>query len=117
MASKGDERFPWRQRIVKGSDFRALYDNGRRIDAGRFVLFGRPNELGYHRLGLTVSRKVGCAVVRNRIKRLFREIFRRFSADIPCHFDFVVNAKRECAAAGYAGLREDFLSAARKICR
>ncbi len=117
MASKGNERFPWRQRIVRSSDFRALYDTGRRIDAGSFVLFGRPNELGYHRLGLTVSRKVGCAVARNRVKRLFREIFRRFSAELPCHFDFVVNAKRESATAKFAGLREDFLSAARKLCR
>lgn len=117
MARKADERFPWQRRIVRNSDFRALYNTGRRFDAGTFVLFARPNELGYHRLGLTVSRKVGCAVLRNRIKRLFREVFRRFSADIPCHFDFVVNAKRECATVEYAVLRDEFLSAARKICR
>jgi len=117
VARKADERFPRRQRIVRNSEFRALYHSGRRFDAGKFVLFALPNGLGYHRLGLTVSRKVGCAAVRNRIKRLFREVFRRLSADIPCHFDFVVNAKRECVAAGYAGLRDDFLSAVRKICR
>ncbi|MBZ5494867.1 MAG: ribonuclease P protein component [Acidobacteriia bacterium] len=117
MVSKADERFPWRQRIVRSSDFRSLYHTGRRLDAGKFVLFGRPNGLGFHRLGLTVSRKVGGAVVRNRVKRLFREIFRRFSADIPCHLDLVVNAKRECASVAYAALREEFLSAARRICR
>ena len=117
MVRKADERFPWQRRIVKASDFRAMYDSGRRFDAGKFVLFGRPNDLGYHRLGLTVSRKVGCAVIRNRIKRLFREIFRKFSADIPCHFDLVVNAKRECATAAYTGLRDSFLAAARRICR
>jgi ribonuclease P protein component len=114
---KADERFPWRHRIVKSSDYRFLYNAGRRLDAGKFVLFGRPNELGYHRLGLTVSRKVGGAVVRNRIKRLFREIFRRFSADIPCHYDLVVNARRGCAKVSFAVLREEFLSAARRICR
>ena len=117
MDRKADERFPWRHRIVRSSDFRSLYNTGRRLDAGKFVLFGRPNDLGYHRLGLTVSRKVGGAVVRNRVKRLFREIFRRFPGGVPCHFDLVVNAKRECATAAYDVLREDFLSAAQKICR
>jgi ribonuclease P protein component len=117
VARKEDERFPWRHRIVRSSDFRSLYDAGRRFDAGKFVLFVRPNDLEYHRLGLTVSRKVGGAVVRNRVKRLFREIFRRSSASIPCHFDFVVNAKRECATMPFEVLREDFISAARKICR
>jgi ribonuclease P protein component len=115
--SKTDERFPRRQRIIKSADYRSIYNSGRRLDAGKFVLFGRPNELGYHRLGLTVSRKVGGAVIRNRVKRLFREIFRRFSADIPCQYDLVVNAKRDCATVSFAVLREEFLSAARKICR
>ncbi len=117
MVRKTDERFPWRQRIVRSSDFRILYNEGRRLDAGKFVLFGRPNNLGYHRLGLTVSRKIGGAVIRNRVKRLFREIFRRSCTDIPCHFDFVVNAKRECATAPYETLRESFTSAALRICR
>ena len=117
MDKKADESFPRSRRIVRGSDYRAIYDKGRRVDGGRFFLFGRPNELGRHRLGLTVSRKVGGAVVRNRVKRLFREIFRKSAADIPCHYDFVVNAKRECATAAYAALREEFLAAARKICR
>jgi ribonuclease P protein component len=81
------------------------------------VLFGKPNNLGYPRLGLTVSRKIGGAVTRNRVKRLFREIFRRSCADIPCHFDFVVNAKRDCATASYETLRQDFTSAVIRICR
>lgn len=117
MAKQEDERFPWRQRIVNSADFRSIYDKGRRVDAGKFVLFGRPNALGFHRLGLTVSRKVGGAVVRNRVKRLFREIFRRSSTAIPCHFDLVVNAKKGCDLVPYAVLRDGFLSAAAKICR
>jgi ribonuclease P protein component len=117
VVRKADERFPWKQRIVKASDFQRLYRTGRRVDAGRFVLFGRPNGLGYYRLGLTVSRKVGCAVKRNRVKRLFREFFRRSSSEFPCPSDLVVNAKRDCLAVASAVLREDFLSAVRKICR
>jgi ribonuclease P protein component len=114
---KADERFPWRHRIVRSSDYLAIYKSGRKQDAGKFVLFGRPNELGFHRLGLTVSRKVGGAVVRNRVKRLFREIFRRSAVEIPRHFDIVVNARRECAIASYESLRMDFVSAARRLCR
>ena len=117
MDRKADERFPRRQRVVRSADFRSTYSKGRKLDAGMFVLFGRPNELGYHRLGLTVSRKVGGATVRNRVKRLFREIFRKSCTDIPSHFDLVVNAKRECATADYADLRDNFLAAARKLCR
>lgn len=117
MIRSGDEKFPPQHRIARSSDFRAIYAAGRRVDSARFVLFGRKNSLEYHRIGLTVSRKVGRAVVRNRIKRLFREVFRKSSAEIPCHFDFVVNAKRKCADGSYVVLREEFLSAARKICR
>jgi len=111
------EKFSWRQRIVRSADFRTLYENGRRHETLHLVLFGRPNDLGFHRLGLTVSRKVGCAVVRNRIKRRFREIFRKCTAQIPCQYDLVVNAKRDCAAASYSALQEEFLAAARRICR
>jgi ribonuclease P protein component len=111
------EGFPRRHRIVRGSDFRSVYGAGLKLHSERFVLFGRENTLGYHRLGLTVSRKVGGAVVRNRVKRLFREIFRKSSAEIPRHYDIVVNAKRGCATAEYHELREEFLRVARKVLR
>jgi len=114
---KSHERFPPRHRIVRGKDFRSLYSDGIKINSERFVLFLRENQLGCHRLGITVSRKVGKAVIRNRVKRLFREIFRRFSADIPHHFDLVLNARRSCADASYDELREEFLSVTRKIRR
>jgi ribonuclease P protein component len=94
-----------------------MYQVARKISAERFVLFGRENNLRHHRLGITVSRKVGGAVVRNRIKRLFREIFRKSCADIPNHFDYVVNAKRGCEKASYQELYGEFVCAARKMGR
>ncbi len=117
MAEKQDESFSRRDRILHGTEYRAIYDSAARLHSGRFVLFCRENNLAHHRLGITVSRKVGGSVVRNRIKRLFREVFRKSKAGIPHHLDLVVNAKRGCADAGYADLLEEFLSAVQKIRR
>ena len=116
MARKTREGFPWHYRIVRSSDYRSIYNTGRKLNSANFVLFGRENGLGHHRLGITVSRKIGGAVVRNRMKRLFREIFRKTSSEIPHHFDFVVNVKRGCAAISYSKLHGEFLSAARNFC-
>jgi len=117
VASATSERFTRKVRIVRSSDFQLLYKSGIRVNSRRFVLFGRENEVGCHRLGITVSKRVGNAVVRNRIKRIFREIFRKSRNDMPGQLDLVVNAKAGWAGAGYWDLREEFLAAARKICR
>ncbi len=117
MVRKTPEGFPWHYRIVRGSDYRAVYDAGLKLHSERFVLFAKANALGHHRLGITVSRKIGGAVIRNRVKRLFREIFRKSAAEIHPSFDLVFNAKRGSATAGYVELREEFLAAASRICR
>ncbi len=117
MAKKPSERFPRQRRILRSSDYQKIYSGGRKEHSNRFVLFGQVNELSYHRLGVTVSRKVGSAVVRNHIKRMFREVFRRYSAEIPNHLDLVVNAKAGCVGASCNELRAEFMAAVRRICR
>jgi ribonuclease P protein component len=111
------ERFPHCHRIVRSKDYRAIYSKGKKVHSEKFVLFGCENEVGHARLGITVSRKIGCASIRNRIKRLFREIFRRSSAEIPSNFDIVINAKSGCAGAGFPELREEFIAAAKRMAR
>ena len=116
MDKKPSEGFPKGYRIVRGADFRSIYSAGRKIHSTKFILFCRENSLIHHRLGLTVTRKVGGAVIRNRIKRLFREVFRKSCGEIPHHFDLVLNAKSACRGASYQDLHQEFLVAIRKVC-
>ena len=63
-------------RIVKRADFEMLRKSGKKIYGEFFVVHYLRNGLEKSRLGVTVSKKVGCAVTRNRMKRLIREYFR-----------------------------------------
>ncbi len=117
MDKTNSEDYPRNIRIVRTSDYRMLYKAGKKVYSERFVLFWKNSGVGHHRLGITVSRKTGNAVVRNRIKRLFREIFRKAWRTMPGQFDIVLNIKPGCASANYTELRAEFLNAVQRICR
>jgi ribonuclease P protein component len=70
-----------------------VYNKGWKVNRPSFTIFGLPNELGRCRLGLTVTRKVGSAVSRNRVKRVLRDCFRRNRAQLAVGLDLVVNAR------------------------
>lgn len=66
------------------------------------------------RLGITVTRKIGNAVARNRIKRLVREVFRLHRARLPEGLDLVWVAKQQAAQASFADVLDDFEALARR---
>jgi ribonuclease P protein component len=72
------------------SEFAAVYEAKVRESRGPLSLYALPNELGHPRLGMSVSRKVGTAVRRNRIRRRIRESFRLLQHDLPQGYDLVV---------------------------
>lgn len=103
-----------RNRLRKREDFLEAYAVGEKIQGFHLVFYVLPNNLPCHQLGLTVSRKIGSAVVRNRVKRKLREIFRTNSEVIVEKCNIVMNAKRSAAKASYAELEDDFLRAAKR---
>jgi ribonuclease P protein component len=88
-----DHRFPKTSRLKSPGEFRRVFERRRSATNGRLTVLGCENELGYTRLGLSVSRKVGGAVVRNRWKRLLREAFRLSREKLPASVDLVIVAK------------------------
>ena len=88
------ETFAKTDRLRKRREFLSVYEIRRVFFFRLFVVYIKPNEFGRHRLGITVSKKVGCSVVRSRVKRVIREAFRRSRAAMPGSFDIVVNAKK-----------------------
>jgi len=97
------------ERLRKRREFLGVYERGDKIRSTYFVLYMLENGRPHHRLGITVSRKIGRAVVRNRIKRRLREIFRANKQAIYPHCDLVVNAKRSAARAHNQQIQEDIL--------
>ena len=83
--------FPRTHRLRTPAEFAAVYDARTRESRGPITLYAKPNELGHLRLGLSVSRKVGIAARRNRIRRLLREAFRHMQHDLgSAGYDWVI---------------------------
>jgi ribonuclease P protein component len=85
-----DASYPKALRLSGSLAFKAVYDANTKKHAGPVTIFGRANGLLHPRLGLSVSRKVGSAVKRNRIKRLLREAFRLSQHEWPGAYDIII---------------------------
>lgn len=84
------QTFPWTHRLRTPAQYAAVYDGRVRDSRGPLTVYALPNDLGHPRMGMSVSRRVGIAVRRNRIRRLLREVFRRMRHDLPRGYDLVV---------------------------
>ena len=81
---------------------------------GFLVLYARKNRTGTNRVGITVSKKLGHAVVRNRVRRRLREVYRLNEDRFQSGWDIVVVARTKAIHADFGKLTEGYLSAAQK---
>lgn len=96
--SGGAASYPKEARVRRRPEFNACYERGRRLHSPHFLLFWLPGADDRARTGMAVSRKVGDAVTRNRVKRLLREFFRLHARALPAG-DLVAVAKRHAGVA------------------
>ncbi|MCL5005816.1 MAG: ribonuclease P protein component [Acidobacteria bacterium] len=105
----GSGAFPKKFRLLRQVEFRLVYEEGQRRSASVCTVFFRPNGRAETRLGVTVSARLGGAVLRNRIKRRVREIFRLNRWMLAEGWDIVVNPRKKAATIAYPVLKEQLL--------
>ena len=93
--------------------FRRLYRKGSAAANRYLVLYCRRNGTQENRIGITVGKKLGCAVVRNRVRRRLRECYRLNEAQFRPGHDIVIVARSRAVDAPFDALQRAYLSAAR----
>jgi ribonuclease P protein component len=118
-AARPPEKLSRGQRLAKRPDYLAVQERGRRVSGSSYLLLaltrqGAPQGASA-RLGITVSKKVGKAAVRNQVKRWLRESYRRMSDLAPPGIDLVVVARPSAAESGYAGTSTELRGLLRRL--
>ena len=108
------ECFQPEERLKKRREFLKVQRTGRKVHLRDLLVFVRRG-LDRRRVGITVTKKVGVAVVRNRIKRLVREVWRRQRQVLPDGYDYVFVAKISAATMTYADLRRQMTTLSKKL--
>ena len=101
--------------IKRNNDFRSIYKRGKSSVSPVLAVYARKNKLNSNRLGITVSTKVGCAVVRNRVRRRIREAYRRNEGCFITGRDIVVVARVRAASSTYHEIEKNLLSIAEAL--
>lgn len=107
--------FPPTHRLKSPEDFKRVYDRKRSVSDANLIVYACENALPHARLGVSVSKKVGGAIVRNRFKRLFREAFRLLQHELPPGIDYVLIPKLPARDLGLEPIRESLLALAMQV--
>ena len=108
-------KFPSRARLLKHADFDRVYKTGKKHFSPHLTVFYRERAEGGARIGFTVGKVLGGAVVRNRIKRRLREATRAHLAGLSCAVDVVINPKKTALRVEFSELCAEVGRALEKI--
>ncbi|WP_078556401.1 ribonuclease P protein component [Bacillus alkalicellulosilyticus] len=102
-------------RIKKNNEFSFVFNEGKSVANRQFVLYTAEKKGQEHfRFGLSVSKKVGNAVVRNRVKRVLREVFKELEPHVKKEFDYVVVARKPAADMEYSEIKKSMVHVLRR---
>ena len=104
MEAAGSEAFAKQKRLAKRREFLRVYETGQKLFSRYVVLFFAANDLPHSRIGITATKKLGKANIRNRLKRWTREVYRRQREPLGIDgqsLDIVVNVKPNAADAAF----------------
>jgi ribonuclease P protein component len=96
-------------RLVRRSEYDAVYREGRRRTSREFTVFLRPNALDLSRFGWSIRKALGSAVRRNRIRRRLREILRLHRQEIAPGWDIAIHPRSSAATADFPVLTRELL--------
>lgn len=96
-------------------DFRRLYSKGKSFVSGYTVVYASKNRFDENRLGLTVSKSIGKAVKRNRLKRLMRESYRLNEEKLGRGYDIIIVARNRALGKTQAQIEKDVMYAMKKL--
>jgi len=102
------------QRMRKNADFRRVYRAGKAVPGKHLVLVMKKNGVGVTRFGFSISKRVGKAVVRNRAKRIIREVCRQCLDEIKDGYDLVFIGRSSIKHCSYEEVKNDFLRIIKK---
>lgn len=112
------EALPKAARLAKRREFLHVYETGRKLFSRYCVLFFTANSLAHSRIGITATKKIGKAHVRNRLKRWTREVYRRERGPLTLddrRLDLVVNVKPNAIDATFDDYRSDLSRALARV--
>jgi ribonuclease P protein component len=101
--------------LTASPEFERVYRKGSVYKGRLFSVHALPNTIGKPRLGLSVSKKVGTSVERNKVRRRLREVFRSSAEALSGEMDFVISARPAAAGATFEELNEEFLHSLRRF--
>jgi ribonuclease P protein component len=110
-----EQKFPRKIRLVRRTEFDAVYRTGKRRSSSNFTIFVRANALPLSRFGFSIKKALGGAVVRNRIRRRLREMVRTHRQEIPAGWDVVMHPKSSVAKLPLPALTQELLRLVRNL--